>query len=222
MNHSADNSAAAFIERSDFMRVAISIMAIALASTPALASPSCMTQSEARQKFPTAHLWWHGPKRCWDATPPSRRRLSQRNKAIETKKAQAEQEAAEKEKKKPPRTGGATRWRDAMSRATPADLVDVTVPARAAAGISAIAPIAPPAEPRMDWHERWVEIAQRFPPAAPAGNSETSKPRAADLAADSSRAVEPLVTPVRVMLMLLVLLLALGAFELLRRPARRA
>lgn len=217
MNHSADNSAAAFIERSDLMRVAISIMAIALVSSPALASPSCMTQSEARQKFPTAHLWWHGPKRCWDATPPSRRRLSQPNKAIEAKKAKAEQETAEE--KKPPRTGGGTRWRDAMSRATPADLVDVTVPARAAAGISAVAA---PAAPRMDWRERWVEIAQRFPPTAATGSSETNRPRPADLAADSSRAVEPLVTPVRVMLMLLVLLLALGAFELLRRPARRS
>lgn len=223
MNHSADSSAAAFIERSDLMRVAISIMAIALVSSPALASPSCMTQSEARQKFPTAHLWWHGPKRCWDATPPSRRRLSQREKAIEAKKAKAEQETAEK--KKPPRTGGGTRWRDAMSRATPADLVDVTVPARAAAGISTVAAPAAPrmdSAPRMDWRERWVEITQRFPPTAASGNSETNRPRPADLAADSSRAVEPLVTPVRVMLMLLVLLLALGAFELLRRPARRS
>ena len=195
------------------MRVAIIVVATALVSSPALASPSCMTQSEARQKFPTSHLWWHGPNRCWDATPPSRQRLAQRNRAREARQAArdapAEREAAED--KKPSRWSSETRWRDAMSRARPEDLAGATAAASAQAEVSLV-----PAEttPRMDWRDRWVEIAQRMPPIV-------DKAGPADLAADASH-TEPIVTPARVMLSLLVLLLALGAFELLRRPARRS
>ncbi len=216
MNHSADNSAAAFIERSGFMRVAISVAAIALASSPAFASPSCMTQSEARQKFPTAHLWWHGPNRCWDATPPSRQRLAERNRARETRQAQraapADQDVSEETK--PSHRAVEPRWRDAMSRASAADLAGVSAPARAEAGIDA----APPSASGVDWRERWVEIAQRIPPVA--AEATVAKATSADLAADAS-GVAPIVTPLRVMLMLLVLLLAIGAYELLRRPVRR-
>ncbi|MBI5319324.1 hypothetical protein [Bradyrhizobium sp.] len=172
-----------------------------------------MTQSEARAKFPKEHLWWHGPNRCWDATPPSRARLAQRNKTREAKPvsrdAPAEREAAEE--KKPSRWASDSRWRDAMSKASPADLEGVTAPARAQAGVDAVT--ASPA-PRIDWRERWVEITQRMPAAA-------DRAGPADLAADASR-TEPIVTPVRVMLALLVLLLALGAFELMRRPARKS
>ncbi len=54
------------------------IRGIAIAATPifiasvdtiaplALASPACMTLQEARKAFPGDHLYWHGPKRCWD------------------------------------------------------------------------------------------------------------------------------------------------------------
>ena len=62
--------------------------------------------------------------------------------------------------------------------------------------------------------ERWVDITQRVPPLP-----GTTGP--ADLAADA-REFAPLVTPIRVMLALLVLLLTLGAYELARRPSRRA
>src|SRR5437868_13125459 len=66
------------------MRVFVIAAVVALASSPALASPSCMTQSEARQKFPTQHLWWHGRNHCWDATP-SRTQLSKRIKASDSR-----------------------------------------------------------------------------------------------------------------------------------------
>src|SRR5262245_8802343 len=96
MIHSAGYSAAAFVYWSGHMRIAISVAAIALisASSPATASPSCMTQSEARAKFPTQHLWWHGPNRCWDATP-GRTQLSKRARTREAKPAEPE-EAAER------------------------------------------------------------------------------------------------------------------------------
>jgi len=97
-----------------------------------------------------------------------------------------------------------------MSQANAADLARVSAPARAEAGIVVATP---PATSGMDWRERWVEIAQRIPPGM-------GKVTSADLAADVGGAA-PIVTPLRVMLMLLVLLLAIGAYELLRRPVRR-
>lgn len=196
------------------MRVAIIAAAIALASSPALASPDCMTQSEARAKFPKEHLWWHGPKRCWDATPPSRRRLAERNKAKEQRAVQAAPQATREPRDDKKSWSQVPRWREAMSRMRPEDVPDTAVSASAGASVDAVAS---PAAPRTNFWDRWVEIAQRVPPVA-------AKAGPADLAADA-RTAEPLVTPLRVMLALLVLLLALGAFELMvRRPAgiRRA
>jgi hypothetical protein len=195
------------------MRVAIIVVAVSLVSLPALASPSCMTQSEARQKFPKEHLWWHGPNRCWGATPPSRQRLAQRIKAGKTRPVARDAEPEAVEEKKPSRSASDTKWREAMSKARPEDLVASTSVASAQAEVTLAAPAADPAPPRADWRERWVEITQRVPPIV-------DKADPADLAADA-RAVEPLVTPTRVMLALLVLLLAFGAFELMvRRPGR--
>lgn len=198
------------------MRVAIIVVAVALASSPALASPSCMTQSEARAKFPKSHLWWHGSERCWDATPPNRHRLAQRNKnkSKEAKRTstsrQAQAAREEAEETKPSRAASQPKWREAMSRARAEDLVGVTASAQAEVNF---APSVAPAPPRINFGERWVEVAQRLPPI-----EDRADP--ADLAADA-RTGEPLVTPVRVMLTLLLLLLAFGAFELMvRRPAR--
>ena len=198
------------------MRVAIIVVAVALASPPALASPSCMTQSEARAKFPKSHLWWHGSERCWDATPPNRHRLAQRNKnkSKEAKRTstsrQAQAAREEAEETKPSRAASQPKWREAMSRARAEDLVGVTASAQAEVNF---APSVAPAPPRINFGERWVEVAQRLPPI-----EDRADPT--DLAADA-RAGEPLVTPVRVMLTLLLLLLAFGAFELMvRRPAR--
>jgi hypothetical protein len=50
------------------MRVAIIVVSILAVSTPAKASKSCMSQTEARQHFGSVHLYWHGPDHCWDAT----------------------------------------------------------------------------------------------------------------------------------------------------------
>lgn len=195
------------------MRVAIIAAAVALASSSAMASPSCMTQSEARAKFPKEHLWWHGSGRCWDATPPSRARLDQRNKARAQRaaepEARSERDAREDRKNV---SHAQQRWRDALSRMRPEDVPGGMVSASAGASVDAVTA---PAASRTNFFDRWVEIAQRAPPV-------TAKAQPADLAANA-RAAEPLVTPIRVMLGLLVLLLALGAFELvIRRPIRGA
>jgi hypothetical protein len=211
------------------MRVAISVVAIALifTSSPAPASPSCMTQSEARAKFTTSHLWWHGPNRCWDATP-GRTQLSKRARARETKPAEPE-EAAERsapaaERSAPKETQAdvkrkfeahAARWRDAMSKMRPDDMPDRAASARVEASVGpSLGSSEAPAAPRGNFWDRWVEIAQRVPPVV-------DKAGPADLAADAG-ATEPIVTPIRVMLALLVLVLAFGAAELLLRRERRS
>jgi hypothetical protein len=45
----------------------IPILAVAIMIGPSLAngSPACMTESEARAKFPKAHLVWFGTNHCW-------------------------------------------------------------------------------------------------------------------------------------------------------------
>lgn len=52
---------------------AISAIALVSLLQTANATPSCMTQDEARVKYPRAHLFWHTAKRCWDNVPPGRR-----------------------------------------------------------------------------------------------------------------------------------------------------
>ena len=50
-------------------RRVIPIIAVAIMIAPSLAygSPACMTQSEARAKFPKAtHLYMHGSDHCWN------------------------------------------------------------------------------------------------------------------------------------------------------------
>jgi hypothetical protein len=56
--------------------VALTILATAVALliviAAAAATPACMTQAEARLKFPQQHLWWHTLHRCWDDRGPVR------------------------------------------------------------------------------------------------------------------------------------------------------
>jgi hypothetical protein len=46
----------------------IAILAVAIMIGPSLAygSPACMTQNEARAKFPKAYLNMHGSEHCWN------------------------------------------------------------------------------------------------------------------------------------------------------------
>jgi hypothetical protein len=54
------------------MRVALIVVSALTLSTPAEASKSCMSKTEARQHFGSVHIYWHGPEHCWDATPTRR------------------------------------------------------------------------------------------------------------------------------------------------------
>src|SRR5271169_5158158 len=50
------------------MRVAVLVVFLVV-TTPSEASMSCMSKTEARQHFGSAHIYWHGKDNCWDATP---------------------------------------------------------------------------------------------------------------------------------------------------------
>jgi hypothetical protein len=55
----------------------IALVVIVITPMQALAAGSCMTKSEARRVYSTAHLYWHGADHCWDATP-GRRRIAEK------------------------------------------------------------------------------------------------------------------------------------------------
>jgi len=52
--------------------IALALIIIVLAmlifflTRSAAASSSCLTKHEARDIWPRAHIYWHGPDRCWD------------------------------------------------------------------------------------------------------------------------------------------------------------
>jgi len=214
------------------MRIVMIAAVFVLASSQAQASPSCMTQSEARAKFPTAHLWWHGPNRCWDATP-SRTQLSKRIKASDARPASREalaepeppQERNAQEKvapgkiaqgtigqgtagleKRPQNWAHESRWREAMSRMLPEDEPRVETRAQAPAQAQASSNPLPPPAPSMNWRERWIDM-----PASERRAAGQVGP--ADVAANA----EAVVTPTRVMLALLAVVLTLGFVELVFR-----
>jgi hypothetical protein len=212
------------------MRVFVIAAVIAWASAPALASPACMTQSEARQKFPTQHLWWHGPNRCWDATP-SRTQLGKRiNTRSGAREAQADREAGrdaaqesprekivrettvapEKsavQQKKPQNWAHDGRWREAMSRMLPEDEPPAEPQAQVRLDNTPDKPRAAPA-PQMNWRDRWIDM--------PASRRGAAAAAPAVMAADA----EPIVTPTRVMLALLAVVLTLGFVELVFRKTQ--
>jgi hypothetical protein len=196
------------------MRIAMVAVAIVVVSSSSHASPSCMTQAEARQKFGTAHLYWHGPGHCWDATP-SRRRLAQRAKTPERQQVErdAVQEKKPPQEAKPTRWAHEPRWREAMSKMLSDDVAAVRSPARAQADSE------PVEAPSTRWRDRWVDVAQRVPPIV-----DKSEP--ADLTPATARnvepvAAEPLVTPTRVMLAFLAVLLTLAVIEIVFRSTIR-
>jgi hypothetical protein len=204
------------------MRIAVIAVAVALWSSASHASPTCMTQAEARKQFGAKHLYWHGPNRCWDATP-SRRILAQRAKGNEkanekSEPRQVERDAPRVEKppraEKPPGWAHEPRWREAMSKMLPDDALRAPVSARASASSEPFE--LPPF--RMNWRDRWVDVAQRAPPIV---DKSEDKPEPADFTRAPGRDVEPLVTPTRVILTFLAVLLTLAVIEILFRVSNR-
>jgi hypothetical protein len=57
-------------------RAAPLVIAFSLIAPAVQASPECMTKQEARAKWPTKPIYWHGSSRCWNDQPLGSRRLT--------------------------------------------------------------------------------------------------------------------------------------------------
>jgi hypothetical protein len=187
------------------MRVAVIVIGIVMVSTPSYASSSCKSLGEARQQFGQVHLYWHGSGHCWD-TSAGRHGLLHRTRQAEVRQAQrddaepAEEKAQDQEKPHGPKWRDA---RDAMSEILPTDAPVF----RSAAALPMPEPgLAPQEGP--NWLDRWVDIAQIFP-RIEAGHATAPPPPGAK--------VEPLVTPVRLILAFLAIILTIGVIEILFR-----
>jgi hypothetical protein len=188
------------------MRTAVIFVFVLLAASPAQASKSCMTMAEARAQFATSHLYWHGPNHCWDTTAPLHR-VVRRVKPKEPQPAQADNAApdvavqddsavpAKREQK----------WRNAMSEMLPVDTPGVasalpSLPAIAATG--------------MNWLDRWVDVAQIAPPSFLRRNAEAAT---AEVSPTTAQKSDPMVTPMRLILVFLSIVVTLAVIELLFR-----
>jgi hypothetical protein len=176
------------------MRVAVIVVGLVVVSTPSQASKSCMTQAEARQQFATSHLYWHGSGHCWDAMTPSRR-------VVHRVHREAQRDAPEPNNPEP-------KWREAMSEM----LTDDPSPALRTPPESSWAYDANEApSPGVNWENRWVEIAQvNATFASDKAGQEAASPNA-------PHKIEPIFTPVRLLLAFLALVLTLALIETLFR-----
>ncbi|MFY9952164.1 hypothetical protein [Bradyrhizobium sp.] len=146
------------------MRVAVIVVTMLVAATPSKASRSCMSKDEARQHFPTLHIYWHGADHCWDAMPSRRREADQARRKAPIREAEQQIDL--------PRIDQPA-WRNSMSAMLPDDNL---VPSLAASrdDRSSLNEDATAGTPWQDrWVNietspiaaRWVDIAQVTPPA---------------------------------------------------------
>jgi hypothetical protein len=187
------------------MRTAVIVVFVLMAATPSQASKSCMTMAEARTQFATSHLYWHGPNHCWDTTAPTHRivrRVKPKEQQPESDNATpdvaAQDDGAVPAKREP-------QWRNAMSEMLPADTP----------GISSAVPSLPAiATTGMTWLDRWVDVAQVAPPSFLRRNTETAT---AEVSPAVGQKADPMVTPMRLILVFLSIVVILAVIELLFR-----
>jgi hypothetical protein len=189
------------------MRVAVIVIGIAMVSTPSYASKSCMSLAEARQEFGQVHLYWHG-SHCWDANT-DRHGLVHRARHSDPKQAQRDDSDA-KDQDKDQDDAQPPKWRNAMSEMLPSD-APVFRAAPVFSSVAAVVSIEGQSEipsPSLNWLDRWVDVIQVFP-----------RIQASSAAAPVARPAkfEPLVTPVRVILAFLAIVLTIGVIEILFR-----
>ena len=177
------------------MRVAVIVVGLVVVSTPSQASRSCMTQAEARQQFATSHLYWHG-RHCWVAMTPSRRVVHRVPENVQrvamTPDRRVVHRVAENVQREAQRDPAEPKWREAMS-----EMLTANETPSPSANSANEAP-----SPSVNWENRWVEIAQ-VPTLA--GDKAAQE----DAAANATHRIEPMLTPMHVLLALLAIVLAL-------------
>jgi hypothetical protein len=180
------------------MRVAVIIAVVLASTTPSEASKSCMTKTEARQHFGSVHIYWHGPNRCWDATPT--RRHANRKVRPRTPTREVSRKIDQ------PKWREGSTWRDSMSEmladSEPVQSIGISADAPRYGNDSAVA--------ATQWIDRWTDIepsplALRWVDIARVEQPPIVKPKA-----------ERLVKPHGIVLLfIVVVLLALGTIEVL-------
>jgi len=180
------------------MRVAVIVVTMLVATTPSVASESCMSKAEARQHFPTLHIYWHGPDHCWDAMAAQRHRIHQVQRRNPIREAQREIEQPKTDQPK---------WRDSMSAMLPDDdparSLGVSREARHDANDDAAA--------GTPWGDRWVEIESSPIVARWVDIFQVVPPPSIE------REVEPWVTLRGMVLVFIALVLTLGTIVVLFR-----
>jgi hypothetical protein len=174
------------------MRVAMIIAVVLVSTTPSEASRSCMTKAEARQHFGSVHIYWHGPKHCWDATPTRRHATRKVPRKTPTREVK--------------RKIDQPKWRDSISEmlaaSDPMQSIGTSSDARGYGNDGAVV--------ATRWIDRWTDI-ESLPLAA----------RWVDIAQVErspiiERKAERLVGPFGVVLVFIVfIVLALGTIEML-------
>ncbi len=188
------------------MRAAVIVGFVLMAATPSQASKSCMTMAEARTQFATSHLYWHGPGHCWDATAPQHRIIS-RVKPKEQQQADGDNatpDAAAQEDSPAP-AKREPKWRNAMS-----EMLSVDAPSAA----SALPSLPAIATTGLNWLDRWVDVAQIAPPSFLRRNTEAVS---AEVSPVVGQKADPMVTPMRLILVFLSIVVILAVIELLFR-----
>ena len=202
------------------MRVAVIVIGIVMVSTPSYASKSCMSRAEARQELGQVHLYWHGSGHCWDARAGGHGfirharhggvRQAHRNDDDDEPDDQAQDQTKDqtKDQVKDQANAQAPKWRNAMSEMLPTDAPVFRSAAAVEVPLQTDQTDAQPEGP--NWLDRWVEIVQVFPRIQ-------ASHAAASTSSSSPQKLEPMVTPVRVLLAFLAIALIIGVIEILFR-----
>jgi hypothetical protein len=183
------------------MRVAMIIAVVLVSTTPSEASKSCMTKAEARQHFGSVHIYWHGPNRCWDATPTRRhasRKVQRKTPTREVKRKTPTPEVKRKIDQ--------PKWRNSMlemlADSGPVQSIGTSADARRYGNDGAVA--------GTPWIDRWTDIESSPVAARWVDIAPVERPPIIE------RKAERLVRPPDVALVFIAfVVLALGTIEVL-------
>ena len=173
------------------MRVAVFVVFVSILATASEASPSCMTRTEARRHFGSAHLYWHGADHCWNVTATGRhhRIHNVREKTDHQDREKADRQARPKTDHQAEPKIDHPKWHESMSQMLPGDEEPV----------------------RTSWLDRWVNIE---PAQSPLGARGVDIVQAAPAYIMESE-TEPIITPRSVMMVITILTLTLAIVEFL-------
>jgi hypothetical protein len=186
------------------MRVAVIVVSMFVVATPSQASESCMTKTEARQHYGSVHIYWHGPNRCWDATPGRR---------YQVRRVQHKDDQVVQRKPDPPRRQD-SKWQNSMSQMLADDEPVRLVGAQELARERASRIDVPAAG--VIWSDRWVDVAHAAP-TAPSPRAE-DRPPSTQAAPIIEHMAEPPIAPRGVLILVLfTMVMTVGTVEVLLR-----